>query len=69
MKKTYTIIVHKENNIYWGECPELRGCFAQAKSVEQLKKLMMESIYKIYWEKLKKHNVKQNIVFFIGWAG
>ena len=48
MKKTYTIIVHKENNIYWGECPELRGCFAQAKSVEQLKKLMMESIYKIY---------------------
>lgn len=48
MKKTYTIIVHKENNIYWGECPELQGCFAQAKSVEQLKKLMMESIYKIY---------------------
>lgn len=48
MKKTYTIIVHKEDNGYWGECLELEGCFAQAKSVDELKKLMTESIYLYY---------------------
>lgn len=48
MKKTYTIIVHKEDDIYWGECLELEGCFAQAKSVDELKKLMIESIYLYY---------------------
>ncbi len=48
MKKIYTIIVHKEDDEYWGECPELEGCFAQAKSVDELKKLMTESIYLYY---------------------
>lgn len=48
MKKTYTIIVHKEDDEYWGECLELEGCFAQAKSVDELKKLMIESIYLYY---------------------
>ena len=45
MKKAYTIIVHKEDNVYWAECPELEGCFAQANSIEELKKLMTNSIY------------------------
>ena len=48
MKRTYTIVVHKEDDIFWGECPELKGCFAQAKTVEQLKDLMIKSIYLYY---------------------
>ena len=38
MKKTYTIIVHKEEDCYWGECKEIEGCFAQAKTIKELKK-------------------------------
>lgn len=45
MKKTYTIIVHKEDNGFWGECKEIEGCFAQANTIEELKKMMAESIY------------------------
>ena len=45
MKKTYTIIVHKEDEVLWAECPELEGCFAQANNIEELKKLMKNSIY------------------------
>jgi len=45
MKKTYTIIIHKEEDGFWGECKEIEGCFAQAKTIEELKKLMVESIY------------------------
>lgn len=45
MKKTYTIVVHKEDDGYWAECTEIPGCFAQAKTIEELKKLMRDSIY------------------------
>lgn len=46
MSKSYTIIIHKEENpkVYWAECLELKGCFAQAKTVEEVKKLIKESI-------------------------
>lgn len=44
MKRTYTIIVHKEDDCFWGECKEIEGCFAQAKTVEELKKLMKKTI-------------------------
>ena len=49
MKKTYTIIIHKEADGYWGECKELNGCFAQAKTVNELIILMQEAIY-MYFE-------------------
>lgn len=49
MKKTYTIIIHKEEDGYWGECKELEGCFAQAKTVDELVLLMQKSIY-MYFE-------------------
>ncbi len=45
MKNAYTIIVHKEDEGYWAECLELEGCFAQAKSLEELKDFMINSIY------------------------
>ena len=48
MKKTYTIIVHAEEDGFWGECKEIKGCFAQAKTIEELKKLMAKSIYMYY---------------------
>ena len=46
MNKSYTIIIHKEENPdgYWAECLELNGFFAQGKTVEEVKKLMKESI-------------------------
>lgn len=46
MSKSYTIIIHKEEKpeVYWAECLELEGCFAQAKTVEEVKKLIKESI-------------------------
>lgn len=48
MKKTYTIIVHVEEDGFWGECKEIEGCFAQAKTIEELKKLITEAIYLYY---------------------
>ncbi len=48
MKKAYTIIVHKEEDGFWGECKEIEGCFVQAKTIEELKKLMAKSIYMYY---------------------
>lgn len=68
MKKTYTIIVHKENEGYWGECPELEGCFAQAKSIEQLKKLMMESIYLYYNDNLEEKEKIEQIELELSYA-
>ena len=46
MNNSYTIIIHKEENPkgYWAECRNLKGCFAQAKTIEEVKKLMKEAI-------------------------
>lgn len=49
MKNTYTIVVHKEDECYWAECKEIKSCFAQAKTVEELKELMINSIL-LYFE-------------------
>ena len=53
LNETYTIIIHKEDDGYWGECKEIEGCFAQAKTVKELIKLMQENIY-FYFEKDNK---------------
>ena len=45
MRTTYTVIIHKEEDGFWGECKEIEGCFAQAKTIDELKQLMLESIY------------------------
>lgn len=46
MKKSYTIIIHKEENPigYWAECREIKGCFAQAKTIDEVKALMKQCI-------------------------
>lgn len=40
----YHFKVHKEGNGYWAECVELDGCFTQGKSMEELKKNMVEAL-------------------------
>ena len=44
MEKTYTIVLHKEEECYWAQCKEIKSCFAQANTVEELKELMINSI-------------------------
>lgn len=61
MKKAYTIIVHKEEEGFWAECPELEGCFAQAKTIEELKDLMRESIY-MYFSKDEEESKKMDSI-------
>lgn len=40
----YIVLIHKENDSYWGECPELPGCFSQGETTEELMKNMREAI-------------------------
>ena len=41
----YTIIIHKDGQEggFWGECPELPGCYSQGESIEELMKNMREA--------------------------
>ena len=62
MKKTYTIIVHKEEDGYWAECKEYKECFVQAKTIEELQTLMKQAIYIRFAEldKMKNENEKES---------
>ena len=42
----YTIIIHKDEQEggFWGECPELPGCYSQGESVEELMKNIREAV-------------------------
>ena len=42
----YTIIIHKDEQEggYWGECPELPGCYSQGESINELMHNMREAI-------------------------
>ena len=42
----YTIIIHKDEQEsgFWGECPELPGCYSQGESVEELMKNIHEAV-------------------------
>lgn len=59
MKKTYTIIVHKEEEVYWAECPELDGCFAQSNDIDELKGMMKTSIYLYFNDKVDTEYVEE----------
>ena len=69
MSKSYTVIIHKEENPegYWAECLELEGCFAQAKTIEEVKKLMKESII-IKLSEEEKTNSTENIDITLSYA-
>lgn len=71
MKKTYTIIIHKEEDMFWAECPELSGCFAQSKDIDELKNMMKQSIYLYFNEDLegkKNSNEDKNIKLEFSYA-
>lgn len=59
MKTTYTVIIHKEEDGFWGECKEIEGCFAQAKTIDELKQLMLESIYLSLNDNIKEEEEKE----------
>ena len=42
----YTIIIHKDEQEggYWGECPELRGCYSQGETLNELMANMHETV-------------------------
>ncbi len=69
MEKSYTIIIHKEENPigYWAECKELDGCFAQAKTVNEVMDLMKECIV-IKLEEENVPNAKKDIEFKLSHA-
>lgn len=69
MSKSYTVIIHKEENPegYWAECLELEGCFAQAKTIEEVKKLVKESIV-IKLSEEEKTNGTEDIDIILSYA-
>ena len=48
----YTVIVHRDiqEGGFWGECPELPGCYSQGESVEELMCNMREAV-ELYLDK------------------
>jgi predicted RNase H-like HicB family nuclease len=40
----YIVLIHKENDSCWGECPELPGCYSQGNTPEDLMENMKEAI-------------------------
>ena len=40
----YIVLIHKEEERYWGECPELPGCFSQGDTPDELMDNMKEAI-------------------------
>jgi antitoxin HicB len=67
----YNFKIHKENNSYWAECIELKGCVTQAESYNELLK-NMEEVLNLYLDEpadskilfpLPKNNInKKNII-------
>lgn len=42
----YTIVIHKDEQEggFWGECPELPGCYSQGEGIEELMKNIHEAV-------------------------
>jgi len=41
----YYVLIHKdEQSGYWGECPELPGCFSQGDTPDELMENMKEAV-------------------------
>jgi predicted RNase H-like HicB family nuclease len=41
----YVVLVHEDRELggYWGECPELPGCYSQGETVDELMERMREA--------------------------
>lgn len=45
VKGKYIVLIHKDEEYgYWGECPELPGCFSQGDTVEELMTHLKDAI-------------------------
>ena len=43
--RKYIVLVHKDEECgYWGECPELPGCFSQGDTVDELMEHLKDAI-------------------------
>ncbi len=40
----YRVVIHQEDGSYWGEVPELPGCFASCATLDELKDAAAEAI-------------------------
>ena len=42
----YIVLIHEdiESKGYWGECPELPGCYSQGETIEELMEHMKEAV-------------------------
>lgn len=45
----YSIVIEKDEDGYWGYCPELQGCYSQGDTYEETKTNMRDAI-KLYME-------------------
>jgi len=41
---TYHFEVHKEDDVYWGECKELDSCVSEGKNIEELRTHLQEAL-------------------------
>jgi predicted RNase H-like HicB family nuclease len=58
-EKTFDIIVHEsKEGGYWGECPELEGCYSQGESLDELKNNMKEAI-ELYLESISGNRLRR----------
>jgi predicted RNase H-like HicB family nuclease len=52
----YIVLIHEdqESGGYWGECPELPGCFSQGDTVDELMEYMKEAANLYFSEPMPK---------------
>ncbi len=43
-RETYTVIVHREDGVYWAEVAELPGCFASGDTLGELEDGLAEAV-------------------------
>ena len=45
IRMKYYVLIHKDDhNGYWGECPDLPGCFSQGDTADELMENMKEAV-------------------------
>ncbi|MFZ0089848.1 MAG: type II toxin-antitoxin system HicB family antitoxin [Solirubrobacteraceae bacterium] len=45
-----TVVVHQERGSYWSEIPELPGCFASGRTVDELGDALAEAVGMYLWD-------------------
>jgi predicted RNase H-like HicB family nuclease len=45
-----TVVVHQERGSFWSEVPELPGCFASGRTLEELGEALAEAVGLYLWD-------------------